>query len=608
MVQHIRRSQFVITFGPGAILETRKGPRVIPMPNIGLFRPAGGLDPSKFEIRDRRMTDGLLRSITRSQARIFRIPSNAELGKSENEPLYITKPFPEWKLCLNYSNHPKSGYILFRGRMCPLCATATAEPIRFVMACPKGHMDDVDWYTIIHRSRKTCNNNKYFIWIGSGSLENIRLECPSCNSSRTFGDAYSDELECSGRRPEWEDVNGPPQCLGCDSKARIIQRQASNLRIPEIRTLFTIPPRYTRLHDLLQRYPIFSALAGSTPTNKKELESMLQRLVDYHVIPSSDMREILSYEWEDIEQAIREVLSPPQTSYEELLLEEFYALVNGSVNGIPPETGPSPRSPPYIEIDPHLVRRITGPNGHIFRIVPILHLRAVTVQVGYRRDIPITSRSDLDLPPELVDIGFPDHFSPDVKWYPGVELFGEGIFIMLDDSDGWHFQMTGPCTDRWLRAFNNRAARVYPQYLFRGESREELHPVFVWWHSLAHLLIRSLSIEAGYSSASIRERIYIEIAGDRVRGGIVLYATQAGVDGTLGGLIALVPHFETILERALEFSSNCSGDPLCKETHFEFKSGMCNGAACYGCLLLSETSCEHRNIWLDRNVLNENMP
>jgi len=480
----------------------------------------------------------------------------------------------------------------------------TPEPIRFIMACPEGHMDDVDWYTVIHQNRRTCPNDRYFLWLGSGSLWSIRLTCPVCGASRRLGDIYCSELECSGRYPEREEIDGPPRRQGCRSKAIIIQRQAANLRIPELRTLFTIPPRYTRLHDLLQLDPIFSILVSGSINNKRELENKLQRLVDYHRISRSIMDEILSCSWEELKQAIKDVLAQPSYSYDELLLEEFHALIDGSINGIPPIRGPSINSPPYIEINPNYVRRVSGPNGHVFRVVPIQHLRAVTVQIGYRRDIPITGKPQ----PKMVDIGFPDPRNPTVKWYPGVELFGEGIFIMLDENDGYQFEMQGTCTEEWIKAFRERMSGVHPSYLFRGAGREELHPAFVWWHSLAHLLIRSISLEAGYSSASIRERIYLEITDERARGGIILYATQSGVDGTLGGLIALVPYFETILDRALELSEVCSGDPLCRETRFNFKRGMCNGAACYGCLLLSETSCEHRNIWLDRNVLIENMP
>ncbi len=115
-----------------------------------------------------------------------------------------------------------------------------------------------------------------------------------------------------------------------------------------------------------------------------------------------------------------------------------------------------------------------------------------------------------------------------------------------------------------------------------------------------------ISEESGYSSAAIRERIYFEIDGNKIIGGILLYAAQPGSEGTLGGLTALVPHFESFLNAALEKSFSCSADPLCELQDFSHKRVI--GSCCYGCLMNSETSCEHRNMWLDRKVLRDSVP
>jgi hypothetical protein len=74
----------------------------------------------------------------------------------------------------------------------------------------------------------------------------------------------------------------------------------------------------------------------------------------------------------------------------------------------------------------------------------------------------------------------------------------------------------------------------------------------------------------------------------------------------MGGLLALAPYFNRMLEIALDQLASCSGDPLCIEK--KFKTGDINGACCFGCTMNSETSCEYRNMWLDRHVLLENMP
>jgi len=86
-------------------------------------------------------------------------------------------------------------------------------------------------------------------------------------------------------------------------------------------------------------------------------------------------------------------------------------------------------------------------------------------------------------------------------------------------------------------------------------------------------------------------------------GGVILYVTGTGTDGTLGGLLSLANEkkMEEIIKRAFQFAGTCSNDPLCREAPWESNSPL-SGASCYACTLLSETSCEHRNNWLDRRV------
>jgi hypothetical protein len=602
--QQIRLSQFITTYGPGALLEGPTGPRIIPAPSIGLFGSGSSLNPEKYEISDRRMSQGLLKG-----ARIFRLPSNAELGIPEDQPVYKTKPFPNWKLCLNVSAHNGDFYILYQGNSCPVCSstgTKGREAIRFIRACSAGHMDEVEWDLLAHQKRDhTCPHNRWFKWFGGGgTLAKIVIECPRCGSRESLGTAYGSSWNCSGRFPENEPFGSAPYRPGCNRKAQIIQRQASNLRIPELLTLFSIPNSHTRLHNLIQIRSILDSIIAFRPSSKQQLEKALHNLAGAKRISQDTVDEILSNSWEEIDRAISDVLSPIPASYHDLILEEFHALMDGSINGIPPVRGPAPQSPVLIEINPSLVCRIPGPNGNMFRVTPVLKLSTVTVQRGYRREVgPI----NIQQPSEIVDVSFPDPLNQQQIWYPGVEFLGEGIFIMLDRDDGWFRDLSGSASNTWMNAFQNPLIYSQAPYVFRDSThKEELHPVFVWWHTLSHLLIRSISAEAGYSSASIRERIYFEHNNSRVRGGILLYATCPGSEGTLGGLIALVPYFQIILKNAFEQARTCSCDPLCIQHNL--KEGQFNGAACYGCVLISETSCEHRNMWLDRNVLLENLP
>jgi hypothetical protein len=47
--------------------------------------------------------------------------------------------------------------------------------------------------------------------------------------------------------------------------------------------------------------------------------------------------------------------------------------------------------------------------------------------------------------------------------------------------------------------------------------------------------MRQLTLECGYSSAALRERLYID-GGDQKLAGLLIYTSTSDADGTLGGL------------------------------------------------------------------------
>ena len=58
------------------------------------------------------------------------------------------------------------------------------------------------------------------------------------------------------------------------------------------------------------------------------------------------------------------------------------------------------------------------------------------------------------------------------------------------------------------------------------------------------------------------------------------------------------------VHRALDMAALCSNDPVCAH-HSPARPDHqpLHGAACHGCLLIAETSCEQRNDFLDRSVV-----
>ena len=128
-------------------------------------------------------------------------------------------------------------------------------------------------------------------------------------------------------------------------------------------------------------------------------------------------------------------------------------------------------------------------------------------------------------------------------------------------------------------------------------------------HSLAHALLAEVALECGYPSSSLKERVYALSttgpAGPVDCCGILIYTASAGAQGTLGGLVGIAPRLAHIPHAALMRAMICSNDPVCADHEPDDRSGdrATHGAACHGCLLIAETSCEMRNLFLDRALL-----
>ena len=85
---------------------------------------------------------------------------------------------------------------------------------------------------------------------------------------------------------------------------------------------------------------------------------------------------------------------------------------------------------------------------------------------------------------------------------------------------------------------------------------------------------------------------------------MLLYTATASADGTLGGLVRQgePENLDNMMASALENARWCSSDQLCIESEGQGVDAL-NMAACHACSLVSETSCEQRNLLLDRALL-----
>ena len=88
-----------------------------------------------------------------------------------------------------------------------------------------------------------------------------------------------------------------------------------------------------------------------------------------------------------------------------------------------------------------------------------------------------------------------------------------------------------------------------------------MSPRYVVLHTFAHLLIRQLTLECGYSGAALKERIYSTFPdSDKPMAGVLIYTSSSDSDGSLGGLVRQgEPELlETTIRNMLQEASWCS--------------------------------------------------
>jgi len=588
-IQHIRTSQFVLTYGPGSIIESRNGPRLIPSIKHGLDSRLFSSEKFRdFEISDSRLGIAI-KNLTKKRSRIFSLPSNASLGKSEKQGVYQTYIFPTWKIC--YGRKGGHTPVLHPKVECPQCKERDdSSSVRFVVACLGGHLDDVPWNLCVHSgedSDSRCNPGYYYWKSGGSSLSDIVIECPTCKSKTNMGDVYALDFSCTCRSPERERPHntrgGAPfyphakrKRGSCKEKMKVIQRQSSSLRMPETLTLLTIPEYDNSISRILQ-LPVVSAVVDtvlnlSVPEDK--LKESIKSSLERQGVPENSIKEVVGYITKNDVSNFSKLfddLHNEDRGFMDFIYEEYESLSGGART-----TDNFRMSPPK--------RALLPVNGGLnLDVFPVNEIRTITTQVGYCR-IPYVKE---DKEPECVYSRV--HLDGN-WWYPGFEGIGEAIFISLPE-EGISAIKSSEAFREWEKG---KCEDIFSQW-----SDVLQHPLFVWLHSLSHSIIMTISLYAGYSSASLRERVYLDRRGER--GGILIYTTSPGEDGSMGGLVETVNKFDDILRLSIDRIRFCSNDPLCSDVR---KAGnRVNGSACHSCLLISETSCEHRNMWLDRHLI-----
>ena len=594
MKQQLRRSQFVLMYGPGSIIEGPNGSRLIPS-----FEGLGEKNCNdaffkKYEIQDIRMSR-MLNDKTKMENYLVSIPSNDAIDENEPRVIYSTVIFPIWHVCYNRNPHilyqewlGETHCDAYNPDKCGECDKQNNPNVRFVRACPDGHLDEIHWNMEVHdNSNESCEGSKYFYWdVGGSSMSDIVITCPKCGSSTNMNEIYSNKRKCTGRLPEKEKLMGygvtvtkPNRKRNCDGFMSVIQKQSSSLKINITKTLLKIPQFDESIMDSFTNSWLCGFL-GTLDFGAVITKEILKKEAINKLHPSDYKRLSKYLENHEVEDLVNELkrVDSRKSDYCSAIDEEFDSLRGNQYTSA------------NFSKSEFLPYTLKGLNYEMpLNVCAIDKLTTVTAQLYYQRNPHIKKDENGEpVESEWVDIGYFDE-STKKRWYPAYKGVGEGLFITSKHNP---FDLCD--LKETVNHWNSCDVDV------SDERPEVKDPLFVWWHTLSHAIIKSLSLSCGYVSASLHERVYID--RDTGEGGILIYNTSPGEDSGMGGLVDIVfneNEFNKVLNNAMNSLLVCSNDPLCSSIKLE--DGGVNGAACHNCLLISETSCEHQNRLLDRH-------
>jgi hypothetical protein len=610
-VGDVRPSQLLYTYGIGSIVDLQRMSVMV----LGLD-DWSELDTTPIsEPRLLRAVQDVHQDVT--ELRIPPRPKPTQADRAQQLIGVPVAPFPRWLRCrrcqtiapahtgmfrININQYKPEEAEYVHANCLKTKGKARAFPVRFLVACEHGHLDDFPWDSYVHRGQPCPRGGSSLRLSESGTAgeaADVFVTCNACEMKRPMTQAFgasrgeSGLMACTGRYPHLREYDAET----CGMPMKAILLGASHLWFPRVYSALHIP-RITDEIDLL------------VDESKDDLANIkaLGEITFFRQYRGADFRELMAYNDEEIWEAIER-----QRAVDDVSAEDDEGL------GLPPSaqikrpewealTNPDAIAPTRD----FRLRRVDVPAPYrsvLESVVLVERLREVRAFIGFNRWKSMNEFGDASGVGNDADRLAPIRRKDEpLTWVPAADVRGEGIFIQLreDVVQEWEVRVWETA---WANTFRQAyTARLKARGLSGGPDTASFRRILL--HSLSHALMREFALESGYAAASLQERIFALAPGHggAEMAGVLIYTAASDSEGTLGGLVRLgeSAYLEKLLNNALESIRICSTDPLCAEHTPDTELGLdLHGAACHTCLFAPETSCEMGNQWLDRGVLVE---
>jgi len=498
------------------------------------------------------------------------------------------------------------------------------QPVRFISVCAAGHLGEFPWKQWIN-CECPGDGNLFLTDRGGSELSSIRIECRSCPPSTSgrqgrslagttikpnivLGEQSEFQkagIACLGDRP-WlgEGANEVPcshaLVAGLINQTNIyIPRTISAIALPDMRPQ---KPEIIKLKNEIAGLPTVGIVrtiwnmgdrVGTVAMVRAGLETV------GICVDAGQVQGALESLFDDTAPPLPAGTVPPAAPESEFVAfrRAEFDIIRNRVD--------DPTNVPNLRVIPAGVPKELS--GWFTQVNLVERLRETRVFYGFDR----LDQNNNALP-QMPDIAMQQLFrnppqTPPDRWLPAIEVFGEGIFIELNERRvaEWQNGHSDWLEEKLDDSFINRLQGVFQTLPPLGVANREWAARFLLVHSLAHILINQFVFECGYSTASLRERLYISPDSASPMAAFMIYTAAGDAEGTLGGLVRLgrPERLGPAVRRALGRASWCSADPVCSENLGGQGSKLANLAACHACVLLPETSCETINQGLDRSMV-----
>jgi hypothetical protein len=480
-----------------------------------------------------------------------------------------------------------------------------------ILLCEHSHISDFPWSNFlrwriddskaifdqnsvdIFEKQECCDNPNIKITSNSGNASGFDdkwLKCSSCDKGISLKGLMGVKIKCPGHKP-WEVDTGDIQYHSGNKNVRNqnIRKESCSTKNP-MKVALTTGNNiyYTRISSSIYLHSELFESAETLIIKQLEEEKKRAMLADNLELAIELKEKIKVLE-----------ANQPKDGKEEILDSEIDMIYRfNEFQAFHKDEALLTKYPKDLKVKEVTSDIDTDTQIYFNKVLRIDNMKITSAQLDFSRVVPIDADAENSQPKNIFRSK-----NDDVLVYPVVENFGEGIFFSFNNDMFNEFSKN----NKLIEQLRNQLTMLQTGANAFNQGAIDFANLMNWQlylvHTFSHLIMKELEFRCGYPTASLSERIYVSNDDNYKMYGCLIY-TAEGAEGSMGGLIAQTrpQNLKNLIKSAINRATICNSDPLCWESEGQGLFDL-NFASCFSCGLVSETSCEHRNLYLDRKIL-----